>query len=112
MYRSAGKQRTVHIGEYPPVRLRDARLKVADCKMSRRAGLDPKEPINAGSSEETVNKPTWRQVATDYVVQPHRNVLDRRQSANATEQAKHCMGGAAIVLDPSEWPIGAHQKVD
>jgi hypothetical protein len=41
-YRSNGKQRTAVIGEYPTVRLADARLRAAELELSLREGVDPK----------------------------------------------------------------------
>ena len=51
-YRSDGKQRTALIGEYPAVRLADARLRASAIKLSLRSGIDPKEVPQETSETE------------------------------------------------------------
>jgi len=76
-YRSGGKQRTLLIGEYPAIRLADARLRVAEVKRELHQGVDPKtastptldekddENENATASDE---RPLWREIAHDYLM--------------------------------------------
>lgn len=81
-YRSVGKQRTAFIGEYPSVRLIDARLKAAEIKTSLREGVDPKEVAQGASktalAEPEAAKPLWRDVATDYVMLRQRSGAAQR----------------------------------
>jgi len=68
-YRSEGKQRTIWIGDYPTVRLADARLKVGQLKQKIRQGIDPKEePATAHSVTENAKRPLWRDIARDYLM--------------------------------------------
>lgn len=71
-YRFDGKQRTLVIGEYPNIRLADARLKAAENKLKLREGVDPQV---AKTAEQTSPEPTtaargplWREVALDYLM--------------------------------------------
>ena len=65
-----GRQRTAVIGEYPAVRLADARLRTAEFKLSVREGVDPKQSVDqakAVASEEQTS-PLWKEIAKDYLM--------------------------------------------
>lgn len=87
-YRSAGKQRTTFIGEYPSVRLIDARLKAAEIKRALRGGVDPKEAeqIEAAAEEIAPAKLTWREVAQDYASLRERSGAAQRTVAKLNRQ--------------------------
>lgn len=68
-YRSDGKQRTALIGEYPAVRLADARLRASAIKLSLRNGIDPKDvPHETSETEEPPQAPLWKDIAKDYLM--------------------------------------------
>ena len=68
-YRSEGMQRTLWIGDYPTVRLADARLKVGQLKQLLRQGIDPKEePVMKRAVTESAQRPLWRDIASDYLM--------------------------------------------
>lgn len=71
-YRFDGKQRTLVIGEYPYIRLADARLKAAEHRQCLRDGIDPQATkISEEASPEPVEHPQgplWREVAMDYLM--------------------------------------------
>lgn len=68
-YRSDGKQRTALIGEYPAMRLADARLHASAIKLSLRNGIDPKNlPDEASETEEPPQAPLWQGIAKDYLM--------------------------------------------
>lgn len=68
-YRSLGKQRTMVIGEYPTVRLADARLRAAEVKSSLRSGVDPKLEGDAEmEGPKKPAKPLWSDIAKDYLI--------------------------------------------
>lgn len=90
--RSAGKQRTAVIGAYPDVRLSDARLKAAEFNKSPRKDVHPKtkeelesDPLNAVSR---VDKPTWREIAMDYLMLRRRSGAAPRTVAKLNRQIK------------------------
>lgn len=91
-YRSSGKQRTALIGEYPQVRLIDARLKAAEIKTALRSGVDIKEPEDASEPAEATEpepaKPMWREVARDYVMLRQRSGAARRTMAKLVRQVE------------------------
>lgn len=65
-YRFQGKQRTVVVGEYPRVKLAEARLKASEYKLSLREGKDPHTlTAPAVSVSEASQGPTWCEVAND-----------------------------------------------
>ncbi|WP_146193056.1 integrase arm-type DNA-binding domain-containing protein [Maritimibacter sp. 55A14] len=71
-YRSGGKQRTVVIGEYPSIRLADARLNAAAFKSALRDGTDPKSVAKA-EAEDTGKlseppAPLWETIASEYLM--------------------------------------------
>jgi len=68
-YRFADKQRTLVIGEYPTVKLADARLKAAEHKQSLREGINPNIKIEKPEPETKVQDvPLWCDVAKDYLM--------------------------------------------
>ena len=83
-YRSDGKQRTALIGEYPNVRLADARLRAAELKRSLRDGVDgtAADPTSPVTVSQTPAAPLWRDVAQDYLM------LRQRSGAAARTLAK------------------------
>lgn len=89
-YRNAGKQRTAFIGEYPTVRLSDARLKAAEIKTGLREGTDPQDvsenAAGADVEETAPEKPTWREVANDYVMLRQRSGAAHRTMAKLNRQ--------------------------
>ena len=68
-YRFGGKQRTLVIGEYPTVKLADARLKAAGYKQQLREGIDPAaaKQVEVDETTEPAMGPTWAAVANDYL---------------------------------------------
>ena len=70
-YRSEGKQRTIVIGEYPRVKLADARLRASEVKAELREGIDPKKRELATEEASTApaedNWPLWQDIANDYL---------------------------------------------
>jgi integrase len=89
-YRSAGKQRTVWIGDYPSVGLSEARLKAAEFKMALRQGIDPKTKKDQARAEEIAasepNEPIWRDVASDYLMLRQRSGAAKRTMAKLDRQ--------------------------
>ena len=87
-YRSNGKQRTAVIGEYPTVRLADARLRAAELKRSLRDGVDPKQAekaaVDAESEEQTAA--LWRDIAQDYLMLRQRSGAAPRTMAKLDRQ--------------------------
>ncbi|MEN0040710.1 MAG: tyrosine-type recombinase/integrase [Pseudomonadota bacterium] len=72
-YRFNGKQRTAVIGEYPLIKLADARLKAAKLKQSLRDGVDPNGNAESQPPEAPVpTEPIWRDVAQDYLMMRQR----------------------------------------
>ncbi len=94
-YRSDGKQRTLLIGEYPAVRLADARLQVAEFKRELRQGVDPKaasRPTVYENENENENstagdaRPLWRDIAHDYLMLRQRSGAAPRTLAKLYRQ--------------------------
>lgn len=66
-YRIAGKQKTISLGPYPAVSLKDARLKRDDARVLLAKGLDPSVARKAErEAEAPVALPTWREVAEEF----------------------------------------------
>lgn len=91
-YRFDGKQRTLVIGEYPTVKLADARLKAAEHKQSLREGIDPNAIPNTliPDSEKEIS-PIWRDIAQDYLM-----LRQRSGAAIRTMQKLHRQIGVTI----------------
>ena len=92
-YRHDGKQRTAWIGDYPTVRLAEARLKVSELKLALRGGTDPhdlpakREPdVDDASSVPT--GPLWRDIARDYLMLRQRSGAAYRTLAKLHRQVE------------------------
>jgi len=82
-YRNDGKQRTAWIGDYPTIRLADARLKVGEFKRALRAGIDPNGPpakTEPDTKEADIEPsgPLWRDIARDYLILRQRSGAEYR----------------------------------
>jgi integrase len=65
------RQRTYFIGEYPSMRLADARLRAAEHKSKIKEGIDPKPAKHELQSKELTRDrraPIWRDLAKDYLM--------------------------------------------
>lgn len=82
--RLAGKQRTYFIGEYPDMRLADARLKSAEYKRSTKEGIDPTGSKKGDKSKNDRTDPVWREIAQDYLM-----LRQRSGAAQRTLQKLH-----------------------
>lgn len=67
-YRLNKEQRTVLIGEYPEIKLADARLKAAEMKRQIREGRDPKAEIVPAVEPVQTQEPLWKDVAKEYIM--------------------------------------------
>jgi len=67
-YRVQHSQRTALIGEYPEIRLADARLKAADVHRSLRNGVDPKAKTDDRQTPNEPAQPTWADLAREYIL--------------------------------------------
>lgn len=89
-YRSDGKQRTAVIGEYPAMRLADARLNAGAFKSALRDGTDPKLIAETASkAPDTTPEPTaplWATIAKDYLMLRQRSGAARRTMAKLDRQ--------------------------
>ena len=90
-YRFNGLQRTAVIGDYPDVRLADARLKAAEFKLSLKNGIDP-NALGDTSTEEVSEAPEpaaqvlWQGVARDYLLLRQQNGAAPRTMAKLDRQ--------------------------
>lgn len=82
--RLAGKQRTYFIGEYPDMRLADARLKSAEYKRSAKEGIDPTGVKKGVKEKYGRSGPFWRDIAQDYLM-----LRQRSGAAQRTLQKLH-----------------------
>ncbi len=92
-YRSDGRQRTVWIGDYPTVRLAEARLRAAEIKMGLRAGIDPKEAreretASPDALSDSITQPRWRDIAKDYLMLRQRSGAAPGTLAKLTRQVE------------------------
>lgn len=67
-YRINQNQRTALIGEYPEIRLADARLKAAEIRRTLRDGTDPAADTDHSITPHKEPKPTWGELAREYVL--------------------------------------------
>ena len=78
------------MGVYPTVRLADARLRVAEFKLSLREGIDPKKSEKEKSQEFSRSvsggRPLWRDVAQDYLMLRQRSGAAPRTMAKLDRQ--------------------------
>ncbi len=79
-----GKQRTFFIGEYPDMRLADARLKAAEYKRSAKEGIDPTADQKEEKAEREKVDPLWKDIAQDYLM-----LRQRSGAAQRTLQKLH-----------------------
>jgi len=87
-FRSGGKQRTAVIGDYPVMRLADARLKAAELKRELRSGNDPKRESDqlAELERNKRNLPVWKDIARDYLMLRQRSGAATRTMAKLDRQ--------------------------
>ena len=106
-YRSDGKQRTALIGEYPAVRLADARLRASAIKLSLRNGIDPKNSSDEKSeTKEPPQAPLWEDIAKDYL-------MLRQRSGAATSTLKKLTRQVQVTIDKlGTRPINAITATD
>ena len=76
--RLEGKQRTYFIGEYPDMRLADARLKAAEYKRSVKKGIDPTAKQKEEKAERERIGPLWKEIAKDYLMLRQRSGAAQR----------------------------------
>ena len=79
-----GKQRTYFIGEYPDMRLADARLKAAEYKRSAKEGIDPTAEQKEEEEKRIKIDPLWKDIAQDYLM-----LRQRSGAAQRTLQKLH-----------------------
>lgn len=82
-YRLDGKQRTAFLGDYPELRLADARLKAATFKMAVKNGMLPVEK-KPKAPEPTAR--LWREIAKDYLMLRQRSGAAPRTLAKLDRQ--------------------------
>lgn len=90
-YRFNGLQRTAVIGDYPDVRLADARLKAAEFKSSLKSGVDPNALAEINLDEvpkapEHEAQMVWRDIARDYLLLRQQNGAAPRTMAKLDRQ--------------------------
>ena len=73
-----GQQRTFFIGEYPKMRLADARLKASEYKQKAKEGRDPTVDPELELAAAKRNEPKWGQIAQDYVMLRQRSGAAQR----------------------------------
>lgn len=79
-----GKQRTYFIGEYPDMRLAEARLKAAEYKRSVKERIDPTAEQKAEEEKRKKIDPLWKDIAQDYLM-----LRQRSGAAQRTLQKLH-----------------------
>lgn len=81
-YRFDGKQKTLSLGPYPAVSLKDARLKRDDARALLAKGVDPSAARKADRVVEVPESlPTWREVAEEFAAKRKREKISIRTEA-------------------------------
>ena len=84
-YRFGGKQKTISLGAYPVISLKDARTRRDEARALLAKGVDPSAARRAESEAETpAALPTWREVAEEFEAKRRREKISETTADKLT----------------------------